>query len=136
MELTQAVSLAISGLNAQTERMRIVSRNLANADTTSDVNGGEPYRRRLPLFREVYDRERGHKIVEVREVIDMSTSLVRRHEPGHPAADSEGFVSYPNVQSLVEMMEMRAAQRAFEANLHVVSSSRAMMGDAIALLRR
>jgi flagellar basal-body rod protein FlgC len=116
--------------------MRIIAENLANADSTASSPGEDPYRRRIPTFESVFDKELGGRGVEVGKVVYDMSAFEPRYEPGHPAADANGYVLYPNVNSLVEAMDMREAQRTYEANLNVVSSTRAMIGQTIDILRR
>jgi flagellar basal-body rod protein FlgC len=128
--------IAASGLRAQTARMRVIAENVANAESTARTPGGDPYRRQVPQFQAVLDREIDAKTVRMTGARpDMSDFRVR-YMPGHPAADANGNVRMPNVDSLVEMMDMREAQRAYEANLNVVESNRAMLGRTLDLLRR
>ncbi|WP_420433259.1 flagellar basal body rod protein FlgC [Hyphobacterium sp.] len=133
---SDALSVAAAGLRAQSARMRIIAENLANAESTAQTPGGEPYRRQLPVFEAELDRATGLETVRMaRATQDMSDFRIV-HEPGHPAADADGYVLYPNVNSLIEMMDMREAQRSYEANLNMVESSRRMMERALDLLRR
>lgn len=135
-DFINSLSLAASGLNAQSARMRIIAENLANADSTGKTPGEEPYRRRIPTFESVFNRElEGNEVKVGRVTYDMS-AFESRYEPGHPAADANGYVLYPNVNSLVEAMDMREAQRTYEANLNVVTSTRQMIGQTIDILRR
>ncbi len=130
-----SLKIAATGLHAQTARMRVIAENLANADSAGKTPGEDPYRRRIPTFEAVMDREVGGKVVEIgRLAYDMS-DFQSRYEPGHPAADQHGYVRYPNVNSLVEAMDMREAQRTYEANLNMITSTRQMMGSTLDLLR-
>ena len=135
-DFVKSLALAASGLNAQTARMRIIAENLANADSTAQTPGGEPYRRRIPTFESVFNQEMEGREVKVGRVTYDMSDFDSRYEPGHPAADANGYVLYPNVNSLVEAMDMREAQRTYEANLNVVSSTRQMIGLTIDILKR
>lgn len=135
-DMMATLDVAASGLRAQTSRMRIIAENLANAQSTSQVPGGDPYRRRVPTFKSVMDRETGAQEVKMDGVKPDKGDFSRRFDPGNPGADKNGYVKMPNVNSLVEMMDMREAQRAYEANLNIVESARAMMSRTIDLLRR
>ena len=135
-DFVKSLSLAASGLNAQAARMRIIAENLANADSTAQTPGGEPYRRRIPTFESVFNKEMEGREVKVGRVTYDMSAFESRYEPGHPAADANGYVLYPNVSSLVEAMDMREAQRTYEANLNVVTSTRQMIGQTIDILRR
>ena len=151
-DLFSALSAASTGLRAQTVRIRVAAENVANANSTSEVPGGDPYRRRMPVFREMLDRETGALGVQVaRTVDDQSEFSVTydsartvddqsefsvTYDPDHPAADENGYVKLPNVKTLIEMADIREAQRTYEANLNIVESSRAMINRALDLLRR
>jgi flagellar basal-body rod protein FlgC len=134
-ELMSAMSSAASGLRAQTVRMRISAENLANADSTAATPGGDPYRRKAPVFRAYFDRETQASRVKVSGSEDFNAPFREKYDPGHPAANAEGYVKLSNVSALVEMSDMRDAQRAYEANLNVVEASRAMMSGVVQLLR-
>ena len=115
--------------------MRVIAENLANVDSAGKAPGEEPYRRRIPTFETTFDPDVGGKIVEVgRLAYDMS-DFTSRYEPGHPAADATGYVQYPNVNPLIETMDMREAQRTYEANLNVVTVTRSMLGRTLDILR-
>ena len=130
-----SLQIAASGLHAQTARMRVIAENIANADSAGKAPEEDPYRRRLPTFSSVMDNELGARVVQVgRMAYDMS-DFQSRYEPGHPAADEHGYVRYPNVNTLIETMDMREAQRTYEANLNVVSVTRQMLGSTIDILR-
>ena len=135
-DLFSALSAASTGLRAQTVRIRLAAENVANANSTSDVPGRDPYQRRMPVFREMVDRETGaHGVQVVRTAQDQSDFPVE-YDPTHPAADENGFVKLPNVQTLIEMADIREAQRTYEANLNIIEGSRAMINRALDLLRR
>lgn len=135
MDLMNSIMIAASGLRAQSGRMRVISENIANANSTGQTPGSEPYRRRIPTFESTFDRElNAHKIKLGSVNLDKS-DFVKRHIPGHPAADDKGYVMTPNVNSLVEMMDMREAQRSYEANLNVIRSSRTMSMRTLDILR-
>lgn len=134
-ELMSAMSAAASGLRAQTVRMRISAENLANADSTAATPGGDPYRRKAPVFRAYFDREAQVERVKISDSQDFRTPFREKYDPSHPAADATGYVRFSNVSALVEMADMRDAQRAYEANLNVVESSRAMLMGVVQLLK-
>ena len=134
-DLMSAMGAAATGLRAQTVRIRISAENLANADTTAATPGGDPSRRKAPVFRTFYDREVGANSVKVTgSRMDMSP-FEMKYDPSHPAADANGYVKMSNVSTLVEMADLREAQRAYEANLNVIESSRAMMLGVVSLLK-
>ena len=134
-DFLSSLKIAATGLHAQSARMRVIAENIANADSAGKSPGDEPYRRRIPTFQAVMDAEAGGKVVQIgRLAYDMS-DFETRYEPGHPAADERGYVRYPNVNTLIEAMDMREAQRTYEANLNVVSVTRQMMGSTLDILR-
>lgn len=135
MDFNSSLRIAATGLHAQTARMRVIAENLANADSAATVPGGEPYRRRIPTFETSFDPDVGGKIVEVGKLAYDMSDFTTRYEPGHPAADASGYVQYPNVNTLVETMDMREAQRTYEANLNVVTVTRQMLGRTLDILR-
>jgi len=128
------MAVAASALRAQQSRMRIIAENIANAQSTAPVEGGDPYRRQVPVFqtREI-DGATGVELARVRQA---PGAFRLDYEPGHPAADAEGYVRRPNVDTLVEAMDMREAQRAYEANLNVIETARAMEQRTLDLLKR
>jgi flagellar basal-body rod protein FlgC len=134
-DFLSSLRIAATGLHAQNARMRIIAENLANADSTGKTPEEDPYRRRIPTFKAVMDSDIGGKIVEVGKIALDQSDFVSRYEPGHPAADARGYVRYPNVNSLIETMDMREAQRTYEANLNVVTVTRSMLGRTLDILR-
>ena len=135
MDLESSLAIAGAGMKVQSSRMRVTAENLANADSTATRPGGEPYRRKTISFGEVYDRARPQDLVQVRRYGTDPSALRTEYRPGHPAADAEGYVQMPNVQPLVEMMDMREAQRSYEANLNAFEVSKKMLQRTIDLLR-
>ena len=128
------MSVAASALKAQQARMRVIAENLANADSTARTPGGDPYRRQIPVFRAT--EVDGGDGVRMTKVEPDPSAFKTAYEPGHPGADAQGYVKLPNVDSLVEAMDMRNAQRAYEANLNVIETSRAMQMRTLDLLKR
>lgn len=135
MDLTTSLEIAAAGMRAQGTRIRVVSENLANARSTGETPDDVPYRRQVVTFRNVFDRELGANTVEVNRIGFDPGEFTRRYEPHHPSADDAGYVMYPNVNSLIEMMDMREAQRSYEANLGVLEASRSMLVNTIDVLR-
>lgn len=135
MDFNSSLRIAATGLHAQTARMRVIAENLANADSAGKAPGDEPYRRRVPTFQTAFDAEVGGNVVEVGKLAYDMSDFTSRYEPGHPAADDRGYVQYPNVNTLVESMDMREAQRTYEANLNVVTVTRQMLGRTLDILR-
>lgn len=135
MDFMKAMSIAASGLRAQAGRMRIISENIANADSTPARPDADPYRRKIPTFRAQLDREINGQVVALGPVQPDQSQFRLKYEPGHPAADAAGNVKYPNVNSLVEMTDMREAQRSYEANINVIGATRRMLARTLEILR-
>ncbi|HET6969573.1 MAG TPA: flagellar basal body rod protein FlgC [Phenylobacterium sp.] len=129
-----AQAVAASALRAQQARMRIIAENLANADSTSQTPGGDPYRRQEPVFSTA--KVAGAQGVKMARVAPDQTEFRQQYEPGNPSADAKGYVKLPNVNGLVEALDMREAQRAYEANLNVIETSRAMQERTLDLLKK
>jgi flagellar basal-body rod protein FlgC len=134
MDFNTSLDVAFSGMSAQTARLKVIAENLANADSTAATPGGEPYRRQIVTFSDVFDRAIGVKKVKVAGVVPAGGDFGKRFEPGHPAANADGYVLTPNVDPITELMDMREAQRSYEANLNVVDAVKAMLGRTIDLL--
>lgn len=134
-DLNKASQIAVSGMKAQAERLRVVSENLANADSLPATADAQPYRRKTISFRSILDKETGANIVKVKKVDVDRSDFIKKYDPKHPAADSDGYVQAPNVNPLIEMMDMREAQRTYEANLNVVSVSTSMLTKTVDLLK-
>ncbi|GAB3125777.1 flagellar basal body rod protein FlgC [Novispirillum itersonii] len=134
-DLSKATRIASSGLKAQAKRVRVISENMANSDSIAKTPGGEPYRRKLVVFRNQLSRELDAKTVRADRTTRDMTDFGRKFMPGHPGADESGYVMTPNVNPLIEMMDMREAQRSYEANLQVISTSRDLMSKTIEMLR-
>lgn len=135
MDFLKSMAIAASGLRAQSGRMRVIAENIANAESTAQRPGGNPYRRKIPTFRSEMDRALEAQTMTMGKVRQDPSEFRTKYEPGHPAADANGYVKYPNVNSLVEMTDMREAQRSYEANLNVIGATRRMIQKTIDLLR-
>lgn len=135
MDFLKTISVAASGLKAQSGRMRVIAENIANADSTADKPGVDPYRRKVPSFDRHFDRDLEANVVAMGRVALDRSAFRTRFEPGHPAADTKGEVKLPNVNSLVETMDMREAQRSYEANLNLISATRRMISRTLEILR-
>ncbi|KQO05461.1 flagellar basal-body rod protein FlgC [Sphingomonas sp. PP-CE-3A-406] len=135
MDLTDAVQVSASGLRAQSLRMRVIAENLANADSVSASPGGDPYRRRVASFSADVDRANGTNGVKIRSVDADKTAFQRAYQPGSPAADAKGYVLMPNVNPLIEAADMKAAQRAYEANLNAIEAAKSLTMRTIDLLK-
>jgi flagellar basal-body rod protein FlgC len=134
-DFLSSMRIAATGLHAQTARMRVLAENLANADSAGKTPGEDPYRRKIPTFKSMMDNDIGGEVVKIGRIALDQSEFETRYEPGHPAADASGYVKYPNVNSLIETMDMREAQRSYEANLNVVTVTRQMLGQTIDLLK-
>ena len=135
MDFLKTMAIAASGLRTQAGRMRIISENIANADSTPSSPGSEPYRRQIPTFQSEVDRSLDVKLVELGKTRTDNSEFRLKYEPGHPAADRNGNVKYPNVNPLMEMTDMREAQRSYEANINVISATRRMIQRTLDILK-
>jgi flagellar basal-body rod protein FlgC len=133
MLATMRVSAA--GMKAQGTRLRVIAENIANADSLPEGPGDLPYRRKVVTFRNELERSSGLSQVRIDRIGPDMSALPKKLAPDHPAADDQGYVLAPNVDSLIEMMDMREAQRSYEANLNMVRTSKEMARDAINILR-
>ena len=134
MSFTTTMGISAAGLSAQSQRLRVIAENLANADSTAQTPGGDPYRRKVVTFRSALDQTLGAQTVRVAAVKPSGGNFERRFDPGHPGADADGYVLMPNVNPLVEVMDMREAQRSYSANLAVIDAAKAMIGKTLDLL--
>tara|TARA_R110002110_G_scaffold284986_1_gene499051 strand:+ start:28250 stop:28660 length:411 start_codon:yes stop_codon:yes gene_type:complete len=134
-ELNKAMQIAASGMLAQNVRVRIIAQNIANVDSLASSPNELPYQRQTVSFRNVFDRELGTSKVEVHDIGVDNSEFSRRFEPGHPAADDTGYVLLPNVKAMIEMVDLRAAQRSYQANLRVVDVARTMVSRTLELLQ-
>jgi len=132
----KSMMVAAAGLKAQSGRMRIIAENIANADSTGKTPGADPYRRKVPTFEDRLDRELGVDTVSLGNPALDKSDFKLKYMPGHPAADQNGYVKMPNVDGLVEAMDMREAQRSYEANLNMISSVRRMNSQTIDILKK
>ena len=135
MKLEDAVQVASHGMRVQSTRVQIASQNLANSDSLATTPGGDPYQRRTVSFREALDRESGLELVEIDRYGVDESGFDQRYDPSHPAAADNGYVKLPNVEPLVELMDMREAQRSYEANLQAMSMTRSMVSQTLNLLK-
>jgi flagellar basal-body rod protein FlgC len=134
MDINEAIGVAASGLSAQSARLRIIAENLANAQSTGSTPGAEPYRRKIVTFHSVLDKATGVTSVKTGPEQTAAGDFERHYNPNHPAADAAGYVMMPNVNPLIEMMDMREAQRSYEANMNVIDAAKNMVSRAIDLL--
>ena len=134
-DFIKTMRIAGAGMRAQGERLRVISQNLANAEALPQDPNGKPYRRQIVTFRNTLDRTLGVKTVHVDKVRPDKSDFGKRYEPNHPGADQNGYVQTPNVNTLIEMADMREAQRSYEANLNAIKTSRSMLTMTIDVLR-
>ena len=135
MDFIKSLTIAASGLRAQMGRMRIISENIANVDSVAQTPGGDPYRRKIVTFMSELDRAIGAHVVKLGPIETDNSDFLVHHEPGNPAADAQGDVKYPNINTLVEMTDLRDAQRSYEANLNVITATRRMLQRTIDMLK-
>lgn len=133
--LSASLKIAGSGLEAQSTRLRIVSENIANARSTGDTPGADPYRRKTISFGAELDRATGTELVEVKKLGVDDSDFIEEYDPGSPAADERGIVKMPNVNMLIEMADMREANRTYEANLQTIKQTRELISATINLLK-
>jgi len=135
MDFSKSMAVAASGMRAQSERMKIIAENIANANSTAATKDGDPYRRKIATISSEFDRELGAATVNAGKPVMDQTAFRTRYDPGNPNADAQGYVKLPNVDSLVEIMDMREAQRSYEADLNVMDSTKQMLAKTIDLLK-
>lgn len=135
-DLKASLFIAGSGMYAQGTRLRTIAENMANVDSTAQSPGEDPYRRKLVRFRNVMDGQLGANLVRVRDITtDQKTPLTIKYDPSNPAADGDGYVKYPNINTLIELMDMREANRSYESNLKVIETARQMYSQTLGILR-
>jgi flagellar basal-body rod protein FlgC len=135
MELDKSFTVAFAGMSAQSQRLKVIAENIANADSTAKTPDQDPYKRKVISFSDELDKKLGVDMVKVSGVNQVQGGFGRTYEPGNPAADQSGYVKTPNVNTITEMMDMREAQRSYDANLNVIDAAKAMLSRTIDLLR-
>ena len=133
-DLSKVMEISAAGMDVQTTRLKIVAENMANANTTATTPGGDPYRRQVISFKNVLDSVSGVNKVQVDKVGTDQGEFSTRFDPGHPGADTQGYVKQPNVNTLIETMDMREAQKTYEANLNEEELAKSMEIKTISLL--
>ena len=133
--MSVSADIAVSGMKAQSERLRIISENMANADSIGIRPGEDPYRRQVVTFKDYIDKETGAKMVKVDKVVPDESQFPLKYDPNHPAANAEGYVAMPNVNPLIEMMDLKEAQRSYDANLSMMQTARYMNSKVLDLLK-
>ena len=134
-DLTISADISASGMRAQAERLKVISQNMVNADSLSSEKGQEPYRRQVVSFANYIDEKTGAQKVKVDRIVKDMSPFEKKYDPNHPAADAKGYVSLPNVNPLVEMMDMKEAQRVYEANLNMLKTAREMNNSTLDILK-
>ena len=135
MDFSASMMIAASGMRAQSGRMRVIAENIANANSTASSANGQPYRRKVATITSEFDREVGATLVQSGKPIDDTSEFRQQYDPGNPAADKQGYVKLPNVNPLVEVMDMKDAQRSYEADLNVMDATKSMLSRTIDLLK-
>ena len=132
-DFNQILQVSASGMQAQSVRLRTIAENIANSESTSTTPGGDPYRRKVVTFKNVFDKAMGVDEVKVDKISTDNSQLEKRYDPQNPGADNSGYVQMPNVNPLIEMMDMRQAQRSYEANLSAISIVKTMISKTLEL---
>jgi flagellar basal-body rod protein FlgC len=135
MDLATSMMIAASGMRAQSSRMRTIAENLANANSTSPTVGGDPYRRKVATMNANFDRDLNATLVQSGNPAPDMSEFRQQYDPGNPIADKQGYIKLPNVNPLVEIMDMREAQRSYEADLNVLDTTKTMLSRTVDLLR-
>jgi flagellar basal-body rod protein FlgC len=135
MDFSKSMAVAASGMRAQTDRMKVIAENIANANSTSPVKGGDPYRRKIATITQNFDSELDATLVNAGKPLTDKSAFKDQYDPGNPNADNQGYVKLPNVDSLVEIMDMRDAQRSYEADLQMMQTTKQMMASTVDLLK-
>lgn len=135
MELIKSIFASAFAMKAQGRRMEVIAQNIANADSLGQRPGADPYQRQVLTFANIMDRELGMETLQVKDVTVDTSDFPKRFDPGHPAADADGYVFLPNVNALTELMDMREAQRSYEANLSMIETAKSMLMRTIDVIR-
>ena len=133
-DLKVARKIAEFALRAQSKRMRIISENLANADSVAETPGGIPYQRKLVVFKKMMDKHSGVQLINSEEITLDQSDFRRKYDPTHPMADKKGYILMPNVDPLIELADMREANKSYEASLQIIRNARSLMTKTIDLL--
>ena len=135
MDFSTSMAVTAAGMRVQSERMKVISENIANADSTSPTPGADPYRRKVPTVTSKFDRELGANLVENGRTVPDKSEFRSQYDPGNPNADKQGYVKLPNVDPLIEIMDMREAQRSYEADITVMDATKSMQSRTVDLLK-
>lgn len=135
MDFDDTLKVSAAAMSAQTTRLRVIAENLANAGSTANSPGADPYRRKIVTFRNELDKATGDKLVKVDKVLPDASNFEMKFIPGHPAADANGYVRFPNVNPMIEMADLKDANRSYQANVDVIDVAKSMLSRAIGLLQ-
>jgi len=135
MSFDETIKISASGMTAEATRLRVIAENLANASSTAHTPGGDPYRRKMVTFSDQLDKASGVNLVKIGKFIPDQTPFELRYNPSHPGADANGYVKFPNVSSVVELNDLREAQRSYDANVDVIDAAKTMLSRTIDLLK-
>jgi flagellar basal-body rod protein FlgC len=136
MDFSTSMAVAASGLKAQSDRMKVIAENIANANSASPTANGQPYQRQIATVTSTFDRELNATVVKSGQPVADRSDFRTQYDPGNPNADAQGYIKLPNVNSLVEIMDMRDAQRSYEADLSVMDATKAMLARTVDLLKK
>ncbi len=135
MDLNKALDISAAGMDAQTMRLRVIAENLANQDTTGSKPSADAYRRKTITFENRVDASSGVATVKVKKIGQDNAEQTLRYDPSNPAANTDGYVKVPNVNSFIEVMDMREAERSYSANMSVLQATRTMLNRTIDMLK-
>jgi flagellar basal-body rod protein FlgC len=134
MEFGTSLAISASGISAQSARLRVIAENLANASSTGQTPGSNPYRRQTITFQDAYNQKLNADLVTVANIGTDKSSFPTKYDPSNPAANAQGYVKLPNVNSFVELMDMQQAERSYDANLSVMNATRGMLTRTLGLI--
>ncbi len=135
MDFNDTLKISAAAMTAQTTRLRVIAENLANAGSTANSPGADPYRRKIVTFHNELDKATGANLVKVNKVLPDASNFEMKYVPGHPAADANGYVRFPNVNPMIEMADLKEANRSYQANVDVIDVAKSMLSKAIGLLQ-
>jgi flagellar basal-body rod protein FlgC len=135
LDITSTLNISAAGMDAQSTRLQVIAENVANADTTGATPGSAPYQRQTVTFTDQMDQSSNMPLVEASQIGTDNSPDPLKYEPANPAANAQGYVKYPNVNQMVEVMDMQEAERSYSANLAVLQTSHTMLSRTLALLQ-
>lgn len=135
-DMFATMKISAAGMHANSARINVISQNVANADSAPQKLGDNPYTRKVITFKNVLDKASGEQLISPGKIeTDQKSEYIKKYMPGHPAADADGYVMMPNVNTLIEMMDMKEASKSYEANMGMYTQTRDMMSKTIDILR-